>query len=98
MRSHSPPAASPNTIRLDLFLKLSRLVKRRPLAAMLCREGHVTVNGREAGPGHAVRIGDRVGVRLRRERVEVEVLSLPGKGYSADGCYRVTARERVEEE
>jgi ribosomal 50S subunit-recycling heat shock protein len=73
-------------------------VKRRPLAALLCREGHVTVNGREAGPGHAVRIGDRLGVRLRRERLEVEVLSLPGKGRSAEGCCRVTARETAPEE
>ncbi len=45
-------------MRLDKFLKVSRLVKRRTLAQELCDGGHVKRNGRTAKSGTAVEIGD----------------------------------------
>ena len=42
---------APDSIRLDKFLKISRIIKRRSVANDACSTGHVTVNGREAKPG-----------------------------------------------
>ena len=58
---------APTSIRLDKFLKISRIIKRRSVANDACSTGHVTVNGKEAKPGTDVRVGDVLGVPLRRE-------------------------------
>ncbi len=85
-------------LRLDLFLKRSRLVKRRPIAALLCQHGGVTVNGREAPPGRGVKEGDRLTVRYPREEVTLEVLALPPRGGGDPAsCYRVLSRRPLEE-
>lgn len=49
-----------DSMRLDKFLKVSRLVKRRTIANELCSSGRVQVNGRTAKPGTAVKEGDRI--------------------------------------
>jgi ribosomal 50S subunit-recycling heat shock protein len=46
------------SVRLDLFLKKTHLVKRRELARELCDEGMVRVNGTPRKPSHEVRLGD----------------------------------------
>ena len=40
-----------NAMRLDKFLKVSRIIKRRSVANDACSTGHITVNGKEAKPG-----------------------------------------------
>ncbi len=47
-------------MRIDKFLKVSRILKRRTLAEEACEKGKVSVNGREVKPGHRVKPGDRV--------------------------------------
>ncbi len=47
-------------MRIDKFLKLSRILKRRTLAEEACEKGKVSVNGREVKPGHRVKAGDVV--------------------------------------
>ena len=49
-------------MRLDKFLKLSRVIKRRTVANDVCQAGRVTVNGKPAKPATAVKIGDEVEV------------------------------------
>ena len=49
---------APTSIRLDRFLKISRIIKRRSVANDACSTGHVTVNGKEAKPGTDVKVGD----------------------------------------
>ncbi len=47
-------------MRIDKFLKVSRILKRRTLAEEACEKGKVSVNGREVKPGHRVKAGDTV--------------------------------------
>jgi len=64
-------------MRLDLYLKLSRLVPRRTGAKDLCDVGEVSVNGRAAKAGRDVRPGDRITLLLPTREITVEVLALP---------------------
>jgi ribosomal 50S subunit-recycling heat shock protein len=64
-------------MRLDLYLKLSRLVPRRTAAKELCDTGEISVNGQEAKAGREVRQGDRVTLLLPTRELTVEVLELP---------------------
>lgn len=64
-------------MRLDLFLRASRLVLRRTVAQELCEAGAVLVNGQPARPSRAVRVGDDVTVRRRGRATTVRVLSIP---------------------
>lgn len=64
-------------MRLDLFLKSSRLCQRRTLAQKLCEAGLVLVNGKVAKPATTVKAGDELSLR-RGERIrKVRVLALP---------------------
>ena len=51
-------------MRLDKFLKVSRIIKRRTLANDACSGGRVSVNGRVAKPGADVKIGDILEIRF----------------------------------
>jgi len=85
-------------LRLDLFLKRSGLVKRRSLAATLCDNDYVHLNGRTAGPGKAVKVGDRVQIRYARKQVLVEITGIPGKQTRKGENYTVLNEERIEED
>lgn len=47
-------------MRIDKFLKVSRILKRRTVAQQACSGGKVMINGREVKPSHAVSVGDVV--------------------------------------
>lgn len=64
-------------MRLDLFLKKTRLVRQRQLAKALCDGGAVHVNEKRAKPSQTVRPGDRIRLQLARRDLEVRVLALP---------------------
>ena len=64
------------SMRLDKFLKISRIIKRRSVANDACSTGHVTVNGKEAKPGTDVRVGDVLGIRFGEQYREYEILSI----------------------
>ena len=64
-------------MRLDLFLRASRLVLRRTVAQELCEAGAVSVNGAAARASRAIREGDEVAVRRRGRALTVRVLTLP---------------------
>ncbi len=61
-------------MRLDMFLKVSRIIKRRTVANEACSGGRVSVNGKTAKPGAEVKEGDvleiRFGNRLGRYRID----------------------------
>lgn len=74
-------------MRLDKFLKASRLVKRRTVAKELCDAGRVSINGRVAKAGTEVQIGDVLAIRYGQRLTEVRALSLvenPRKEAAAD--------------
>jgi len=60
-------------MRLDKFLKLSRLIKRRTVAKDAAEQGRVWINGKEAKPGSTVKIGDEITVRYGGRLVTVRV-------------------------
>ena len=68
-------------MRLDLFLKWSRVILRRTLAKETCDAGRVTVNGQEARAGREVHVGDTVSLRLPRRQLKFRVRSIPVHGF-----------------
>jgi ribosomal 50S subunit-recycling heat shock protein len=64
-------------MRLDLFLKLSRLCPRRTVAQKLCDAGFVFINERPAKSGHAVKAGDKITIRSRSAETVARVLNIP---------------------
>jgi ribosomal 50S subunit-recycling heat shock protein len=64
-------------VRLDTFLKLSRLCPRRTLAQELCDAGFVLLNGRPAKSAHSVKAGDEIIIRRRDHETSVRVLNVP---------------------
>ena len=67
-------------MRLDVFLKTSRLVKRRAVAKELCDAGRILVGGAHAKPARELRPGEVLTLDLPRRRLVAEVLDVPAKG------------------
>ncbi len=61
-------------MRLDKYLKVSRLIKRRTVANEACDNGRISVNGRVVKASYEVKPGDRISLALGARTVEVEVL------------------------
>ncbi len=60
-------------MRIDKYLKVSRIIKRRTVAAEACDGGRVSVNGKTAKPGTDIGIGDVIEVSFGEKKVRVEV-------------------------
>ena len=67
----------PLEMRLDVYLKMSRLVPRRTIAQQMCEAGAVTVNGARAKSSREVRAGDELAIRQRGRITTVRVLDVP---------------------
>lgn len=63
-------------MRLDKFLKVSRIIKRRTVANEACDAGKVSVGGRPVKAGYDVKIGDIIEIAFGQKTVKVEVLAL----------------------
>ena len=63
-------------MRLDKFLKVSRLIKRRTVANEACDAGRVSVNGKVAKASVKVKPGDIIEIENKQKTVKVEALSL----------------------
>ena len=79
-------------MRLDKYLKVSRLIKRRSVANDAAGTGHITVNGREAKAGAAVRVGDVIGIRFGEKYSEYEILSIAEHAAKQDAASMYRAR------
>jgi ribosomal 50S subunit-recycling heat shock protein len=87
-------------MRLDVFLKVSRLIKQRSAAKDAVEDGLITHNGAPAKAGREVRVGDRIGIETERRRLEVEVAEVPSGSVPkarAGTLYRVVSSEPIEE-
>lgn len=73
-------------MRLDKYLKVSRLIKRRSVANEACDNGLVCVNGRPARASYEVKTGDQISLRLGAREVTVEVLSVQETVRQADAA------------
>ncbi len=66
-------------MRLDIFLKQSRLVPRRTLAQQMCEAGAVTLNGTPAKSAREVRPGDTITIRQRGRITTARILEVPAR-------------------
>ena len=78
-------------MRLDLFLKWSRVILRRTLAKDTCDAGRVAVNGTEARAGRELRVGDTIELDLPRRRIKLRVRAIPSHAPGKEG-----ARDMIE--
>jgi len=79
-------------MRLDKFLKVSRLIKRRTVANSASSTGRVSVNGNAAKPGKQLKAGDIIEIEYANHTERVEVLVIPTGNVSvqeADNLYKV---------
>ena len=87
-------------MRLDQYLRASRLVLRRTVAQELCDAGAVLVNGLAARPSRTVREGDQLTIRRRDRALTVRVLSVPAAKQTsrkeAPALYEILEEKRLE--
>ncbi|WP_017729499.1 RNA-binding S4 domain-containing protein [Halalkalibacterium ligniniphilum] len=84
-------------MRLDKFLKVSRLIKRRTLAKEVCDQGRISINGQTAKAGSAVKVGDELVVRFGQKLVTVKVNELKEttRKEDADTMYTIVKEEPI---
>lgn len=63
-------------MRIDKFLKVSRIIKRRTVAAAACSGGRVFINGKQAKPGAEVSVGNIIEIGFGEKTIKVEVLKI----------------------
>ena len=63
-------------MRLDKYLKVSRLIKRRTVAKEACDNARISVNGRPAKASYDVKVGDKIEISMGGRTVAVEVLQV----------------------
>lgn len=78
-------------MRIDKFLKVSRVIKRRTVAQEACDGGRIEVNGRIAKPSKDVNVGDVVSVTFGNRTMQFEILSVDEHQtkQSAENMYRI---------
>jgi ribosomal 50S subunit-recycling heat shock protein len=79
-------------MRLDKFLKVSRLIKRRTVANAVSDMGRVFVNGNPAKPAKQLKVGDKIEIEYANRIEKVEVLIIPTGNVSiqdANNLYKV---------
>ena len=74
------------TVRLDKFLKVSRLIKRRTVANEACDASHISVNGRMAKASYDVKIGDVIEISFGERVTRVKVLDVRDFTAKADAA------------
>ena len=63
-------------MRLDKYLKVSRLIKRRTVANEACDNGRISVNGRVVKASYDVKLGDKIEISMGTRTITVEVLQV----------------------
>ncbi len=87
-------------MRLDLYLKVSRLIQRRTLAQEYCEAGLIQVNGSAAKSGKEIKVGDEIAINRRTRKTKVRVVAVPDKKQVSKGLagelFTVISDEHVE--
>lgn len=83
--------AASDGMRLDKFLKVSRIIKRRSVANDACDSDHVSVNGKPGKAGLKLKVGDVITLRFGENTSDYEVISLNehARKDEADSMYRL---------
>ncbi|MBP2002712.1 ribosomal 50S subunit-recycling heat shock protein [Paenibacillus shirakamiensis] len=87
-------------MRLDKFLKVSRLIKRRTVAKDVSEQGRVLINGREAKPSSTVKVGDEITVQFGQKLVTIQVerLAESTRKDEASSLYTLVKEEPIVKE
>ena len=87
-------------MRLDKYMKVSRIIKRRTVAKEVCDAGRINVNGRPAKAGTDIKVGDILNITYGRNKLEVEVLRLAEtvRTDEADSLYRIIEKVFMQED
>lgn len=85
-------------MRLDKFLKVSRVVKRRTVANEVCTAGRVSINGRAAKPGAEVKVGDILEIAFGNGQTKIRVLGIQEtmRKEKAAEMYEILSGQEVE--
>ncbi len=88
-------------MRLDLFLKASRLCSRRSVAQQFCEANRISINDHIAKSSHVVKVGDEIKIRRHNKLTTVRVLSVPTMRQTArkeaGSLYQVLHEELLED-
>lgn len=78
-------------MRLDKYLKVSRLIKRRSVANEACDTGRITVNGKVAKASYDVKVGDVIEIRFGEKVIKAQVLNIAEHVLKndAEGLYKI---------
>ena len=84
-------------MRLDKFLKASRLIKRRTVANEACDSERISVNGKNAKASYDVKIGDKITVAFGNKSVTVRVLEIKDttKKSESSGMYEIISESEA---
>ena len=89
-------------MRLDLFLKASRLCPRRTVAQKICDAGRVLINGNPAKSAHVVRTGDEISLQTRDKLRVVRVTAVPEERQTsrrdAKSLYEIVSETPLEDD
>ena len=86
-------------VRLDKYLKISRIIKRRTVANEACDAGRVSVNGKIARASYDVKAGDVIVIALGSRPLTAEVVSVAEHAAKGDaaGLYKIVPRAAGED-
>ena len=73
-------------MRLDKYLKVSRLIKRRTVANEACDAGRIQVNGRPCKASYDVKVGDVIEIKMGEKVIRAEVLLVTEHALKNDAC------------
>lgn len=84
-------------MRLDKYLKVSRIIKRRPVAKEVTDKGRVEVNGKLAKAGTSLKVGDVIKIRFGNKLLETRVLLLTENARKEDAqkMYEIISETRI---
>ena len=87
-------------MRIDKYLKVSRILKRRTVSKELALNERIEINGKAVKPSHEVNPGDIVAVTFGNRRLEIRVLSVQDvkKKQDAADLYEVVSETRIKDE
>ena len=87
-------------MRIDKYLKASRILKRRTVANELASNQRVEINGRQVKPSKEVNVGDIISITFGYRKLEVKVLSVqePKKKKDSSEMYEIVSETRIEQE
>ena len=89
---------SNSRMRLDKFLKVSRIIKRRSVAKEVADKGRIQINGKLAKSSSTLKVGDVLQIQFGNKTLEVKVLALQDstKKEDASKMYEILSEKRIE--